>query len=510
MWRNLSSNFAPLSHESPPTPCPHIDGTIPPSLNGVFLRNGPNPLHPPTHNYHYFDGDGMIHAVTIHNGRAIHACRYVRTNRFIHEVVAKKPLFVRPFGELHGLQGLAKLFVLFFRHVFGIIDLSKGFGSANASLVYFNNKVLAMSEDDKPYWLHLSKDGDIHTMGRFDFNGKLQSSMSAHPKLDPTTNGMFSFACNYVIPLYLRYFRVTCKGEKLEDVSITINEPTLVHDFSITQNYAIFYEHQIMFRLHNLIKGESPIVFDSKKKPRVGILPKYDTCEANMQWFECPATFGTCMHFLNAWEEGNEVVMVGTVNRPLELLFTNVERIESRLTKFRFNIKTGEGRSEQMCHANIDMGRINDKYLGKNTRFVYLCTHGPWPKYAGVCKVDLEAPYHSHSQGQLCDHVGPNISHDPRIVGRRTFGEKCYGSEPFFVPKSLKSCSCEDEGYLMAYVHDEVHNCSKLLIMDAESPSLEIISTITMPTRVPYGFHSLFVSASQLQMQNTGMFASLS
>ncbi|KAI5077805.1 hypothetical protein GOP47_0007629 [Adiantum capillus-veneris] len=453
----LSSNFAPLSHESPPTPCPHIEGTIPPSLNGVFLRNGPNPLHPQTSNYHYFDGDGMIHAVTINNGSAVHACRYIRTNRFVYEEAAKRPLFVRPIGELNGLKGIAKLLELLSRHITGIIDMSKGFGSANAGLVYFNNKVLAMSEDDKPHCLHLSSDGDIHTVGRFDFGGKLESSMSAHPKVDRMTNEMFTFSYNLFIPPYLRYFRVTCNGEKLKDIPITIREPTLVHDFAISKNYAIFYEHQIMFRLHNLVKGGSPIVIDEKKQPRVGILPRYDDNQSNMKWFECPPNFGTCMHFLNAWEEDDEVVMVGCVIQPLTLVFTDMGKIQSTLTKFRFNLKTGKRRSEKVSYANIDMGRINENYLGQKTRFVYLCTYGPWPKYSGVCKVDLEASSMSNPQG-LINNQSFDSTSEPCIVARRTFGENCYGSEPFFVPNPSNSSLQEDDGYLVTYVHDEVKN----------------------------------------------------
>ncbi|MCO5612787.1 hypothetical protein L7F22_067057 [Adiantum nelumboides] len=448
----------------------------------------------------------MIHAVTINNGHAIHACRYVQTNRFLHELAAQKPLFVRPIGELNGFQGLARLFVLLFRHMFGIIDLSKGFGSANAGLAYFDHKVLAMSEDDKPYILHLSNDGDIHTIGRYDFGGKLKYSMSAHPKVDPITNEMFSFSYNLLIPPYLRYFRATCKGEKLEDVPIKLKEPTLVHDFAITKSYAIFFEHQIVFRLQNLIKGGSPIIIDKNKPLRVGILPKYDDNNANMKWCECPSSFGTCMHFLNAWEEGDEVVVVGCVNQPLEHVFTNLEKVECRLTKFRFNLKTRRRTSERVSEANIDMGRINENYLGRKTRFVYLCTYGPWPKYSGVCKVDLEAPSLSLSQGQMQDETikgNGNDNDEQCIVGRRMFGENCYGSEPFFVPK-LPSLG-EDDGYLLTYVHDEVKNCSKLVVMDARSPNLAIIASITLPTRVPYGFHSLFVTASQLQKQDKYM-----
>ena len=35
-----------------------VVGEIPRDLNGVYLRNGPNPRYAPLGRYHWFDGDG--------------------------------------------------------------------------------------------------------------------------------------------------------------------------------------------------------------------------------------------------------------------------------------------------------------------------------------------------------------------------------------------------------------------------------------------------------------------
>ena len=47
-----------------------VTGEIPAALTGVYMRNGANPQFAPMGRYHWFDGDGMIHAVYLENGTA--------------------------------------------------------------------------------------------------------------------------------------------------------------------------------------------------------------------------------------------------------------------------------------------------------------------------------------------------------------------------------------------------------------------------------------------------------
>ena len=63
----LAGNNAPVTDEL------HIDrleveGTLPADLNGLYVRNGPNPYFAPDWRYHAYDGDGMLHAITFDRG----------------------------------------------------------------------------------------------------------------------------------------------------------------------------------------------------------------------------------------------------------------------------------------------------------------------------------------------------------------------------------------------------------------------------------------------------------
>lgn len=63
----LQGNFAPMREEITADNL-KVVGPLPADLDGMFVRNGPNPQFPPQHNYHMFDGDGMLHGVRIRDG----------------------------------------------------------------------------------------------------------------------------------------------------------------------------------------------------------------------------------------------------------------------------------------------------------------------------------------------------------------------------------------------------------------------------------------------------------
>ena len=61
-----------------------IDGTIPADLEGTLFRNGPGLLDIggyPVH--HPFDGDGMITAISIRDGKAHFRNRFIRTAGYV-------------------------------------------------------------------------------------------------------------------------------------------------------------------------------------------------------------------------------------------------------------------------------------------------------------------------------------------------------------------------------------------------------------------------------------------
>lgn len=138
-------------------------------------------------------------------------------------------------------------------------------------------------------------------------------------------------------------------------------------------------------------------------------------------------------------------------------------------------MRTGKTKTRVIIKGvNLEVGQVNKEKLGRKTRYIYMAVAEPWPKCSGIAKVDIES-------GEM---------------KKFEYGEKKYGGEPTFVP--VKGGE-EDEGYVMSFVHDEVSGTSELVVLTAAE--LDMVATVSLPARVPYGFHGTFVGFNELSEQ---------
>ncbi|KAM7507401.1 hypothetical protein LguiA_017854 [Lonicera macranthoides] len=481
----LSDNFAPVD-ELPPTECRVIHGTLPPCLDGAYIRNGPNPQYLPRGPYHLFDGDGMLHSIKISGGRATFCSRYVKTYKYTIERDAGSPILPNVFSGFNGLAASAARGGLSaVRFLAGQFDPTNGIGLANTSLSLFGGALYAHGESDLPYVVKVTPNGDVLTLNRHDFDGELSMSMTAHPKIDPDTGETFAFRYG-PIPPYLTFFRFDKSGKKQPDVPIfSMKTPSFLHDFAITKKYAIFGDIQIgMNPMDMIFNGGSPVGADPGKVPRIGVIPRYAKDESEMRWFDVPGF--NMIHAINAWDEddGDTVVMVAPNILSVEHTLERLELIHASMEKVKINLKTGTVSRHPVSTRNLDFAVINPAFVAKKNKYVFAAVGDPMPKVIGVVKLDV-----SMSETNRCEC----------IVASRMYGPGCYGGEPFFVARDPQNPNAkEDDGYIVSYMHNENTGESRFLVMDAQSPDLEIVAAVKLPRRVPYGFHGLFVREDDL------------
>jgi carotenoid cleavage dioxygenase-like enzyme len=447
----LDDNFAPVSEEITADNLKVI-GELPPDLSGMFVRNGPNPQHQPIGQYHWFDGDGMLHGVRIHDGKATYRNRYIKTRGWqIENQVGKAvwtglmepPVRDNPYGP--------------------------GKNTANTALIWHAGQLLATWEGGAP---HAVTTPDLDTIGEHNYNGKLVSAFTAHPKVDPVTGEMMFFGYGFAPP-FLKYSVVSATGELLRTVPIDIPMGVMMHDFAITENYTIFMDLPLSFSMQRMQKGLPGLMFERDKPSRFGIVPRHGD-NSNIRWFESPSCY--VFHTLNAYEEKDEVVLIACRMNSTNVLVSNDTERDSdgdipRLHRWRFNLSTGSVREERLDDVPSEFPRVNENLLGRKTRYGYSgkMAAGSVPLFDGVIKYDLE-------------------DETSQIHG---YGKGCYGGEAVFAPRL--GASKEDDGWLVTFVYDTSSETSELVVINAQDMTSEPVARVLIPTRVPYGFHGAWI-----------------
>ncbi|PIN06771.1 Beta, beta-carotene 15,15'-dioxygenase [Handroanthus impetiginosus] len=366
----LSGNFAPVG-ELPPTACEVVEGFLPTSLDGAYIRNGPNPQFIPRGPYHLLDGDGMLHVVKISKGKVTYCSRFVKTYKYMLENKMGYPILPSPFASFNGVAAsIARLIITFARVVTGEFNpLKHGLGAANTSVAQFGGKILALAEYDLPYAVKLTPDGDIITLGRHDFRScEPFSTMTAHPKVDWDTGEAFAYRHGIVRP-FLTFFRINSDGRKQKDVKIfSMERFSAIHDFAVTKNYAIFPNTQIVLNPLWIFRGRSPLGVDRSKVPRFGIIPRFAEDEREMWWIDAPGL--NMLHCVNSWEEdgGERIVIVASNIVSVEQVFENIDLSQLRLEKIVIDVKAKTMERYPLSDKVLDLGVINPAYAMKKNR----------------------------------------------------------------------------------------------------------------------------------------------
>ncbi len=438
----LQGNFAPVLDERTDGALP-VTGVLPPDLEGRLLRNGPNPAVVPDDqsDYHWFSGDGMVHAISLSESKATgYRNRWVRTRSLAAKLGTQPPK-----GPSEPIDG-----------------------PANTHVIRHGGTTLALVESGFPHALS----PDLDRARVHDFDGALASPMTAHPKVDPATGELLFFGADVFGPPFLRYHVVDPAGALVRTEEIEIPRATMIHDFGVSATRVVFLDLPVVFDLDLAAQGRSiPYRWMPDAGARVGVMPR-EGGNSEVRWIGIDPVY--VFHVLNCYDDGDRVVL--DVVRYDSVFDTApgdaLSLCTSTLARWTVDLAANRVVEERLDDTPIEFPRLGDEVAGLPYRYGYCTWLGDRPaepSFRGLVKYDLVRD--------------ESVRFDP--------GEHCSPGEPVFVKAA--DGRGEDEGWVLSVVYDASRDASELVVLDATSFAGPPVATVHLPARVPFGFHGSWV-----------------
>eukprot|EP00899_Mesostigma_viride_P017273 jgi/Mesvir1/25547/Mv01788-RA.2 len=398
----------------------------------------------------------MLHAVRVKGGKATYSNHLIQTNRVLGELQAGRAFNVKV-GDMFGVPGLLRVMLDKWRRHIGLVDPESS-QNGNISIVFHAGQLMALNENDLPCEMFI-----------------IGYDMEKAP--------------------YLHYSVINADGRLRHSVPITLPRPVVMHDFGITERYALFLDLPFTFSLADMVKnGKLPIQWQPQHGARLGVLPRYAADDSQIKWIPFPTKY--LFHVANSWEEGDDIIKIVGYPTP-EMDLANADISQPRMVLYTVELSTGRVTEQQLSPDRADMPAINRSKLGRRSRYIYSAVFEPIGfKIVGVMKMDMD-----RAPGVNVPCVGDAGSAAAAgcEVGRVIFGPGCNNSEAAFVPRA--GAEEEDDGYLVLYMHNDKTNKSKFVVLDAKTMSPTPLAEVELPQRVPYGFHGTFLTEDEIMAQ---------
>ena len=453
--RFLHGPFAPVEDEITAFDLP-VTGTVPAELSGRYLRNGPNPLglEDPGYRFwegHWFLGPGMVHGVRLRDGRAEwYRNRWVRSRQLAEAMDEKWPA-----GPVHNDTDFA----------------------ANTHIIAHAGRYLATVEAGPlPYQLS----GELDTVGPCDFSGTLPGGFAAHTKLDHATGELHAIAYYWAWD-HVQHIIIGAGGKVSRTTDIPVADGPMMHDFALTPGYVVLLDLPVTFSLDAVSAGlKLPYTWNPAHQARVGLLPR-GSAAAAVRWFEVDPCW--VFHTLNAYDDGGRVVV--DLVRYAGAYDVSQLTGHGPLTLDRWIIDpaTGKVTQHRLDDRPQEFPRIDERVTGKPHRYGYSAV------IAAVGHATISP------DGDFADEAFSNalLKHDltAGAVQAHEFGTDATAGEAVFAPAAPDAA--EDDGYVMAYIHNPDRGAADLVILAGQDFTADPVARVHLPARIPLGFHGSWI-----------------
>lgn len=458
-----------LTNDSLPEVQAQVSGTWPTGLSGTLYRNGPAQFElGGGRQQHWFDGDGLIQAWRIRDGRVSHAARFVQTRRYAIE---------RKKGEyLFGGFGTPTL-----GPVMGPDDLNQ----SNTSVIHHADELWSLWEAGSPYRVDPK---NLQTKGIISFSNEMAGApFSAHPRLD-ADGVLWNFG--YVShPGMIVLWRIEQDGKLGNSSMLPVTPISIPHDFVVTQRHVVIlfpplhYEHE---RRMNSTFLDSH-VWKPDLPTRVMVIDKNDM--QSHFWVDLPAQW--VFHFSNAWEDNAGLIRFeGASAEDPSLIFG-----------FLRNVMRGEVRnsSEALSHATqyvIDTQKRTahqSKLLGTEiaVEFPTIDPRRRGLRNQWVNFLTVESPMTRQSEHGFFNAL-LRLNVETGKYSTFAYPANEIAEEHLFVPNALNES--KPSGWLLGSTIDWKHDQTHLYVFDAASIQNGPVAKATINRLMPLGLHGTYVN----------------
>ena len=431
-----------------------VHGRPPADLRGTLYRNGPGKFSRGGTRTHWFDGDGLVRAFRIGDGRATLAGKFVDTPKRRLEAEAGAmvvPGFGNP-GSPTARVGSAD-------------DLN----AANTSMLALGGKLWALWEAGSPTAIDPAT---LDTRGFVTLREDLKGMpFLAHPRVEPDGRvwNLGVFGRRAIV------WRLSASGEVEAAVPLTLPRTSYIHDFTAT-------DRELVIVLQPWVRESlrTPVVAGMKWRPELGtqvlVLDKADPSKRRV--FELPPV--SFFHLGDAWRETD-----GSI---------------------RFDGCFGQ----DVRHAVDDIGRMTagEPYLATPAQMamVVLRPDGraglEWPGTAAEFpqtdrrRAGLPRRYTWHVTGGGGRPLPRALAATDWKSGRTErfdFSDRHVVEEAVFVPR--RTSAGEGDGWLVGTSINLAARATELHVFDARRVAAGPVCTWRADVALPAGFHGTWVSA---------------
>jgi carotenoid cleavage dioxygenase len=442
----------------------HITGELPKELCGTLYRNGPNPQFAPRGPYHWFGGDGMIHAFHIEDGNVSYKNRWVRT----------------PKWRLENEEGEA-LFGTFNNPMFTDPKV-QGVNStiANTNIVWHGGKLLALEEAHAPFSLDPKSLMPVGPKDGYEtFGDGLCGPFTAHPKLDPETGEMvfFGYSAKGRFTKEISIQSVTADGRVTRAEILDGPFPSMIHDFAVTRSWIVVPVFPLTSSLERAMSGRPPFAWEPDKGTHVAFIPRNGTV-AEAKWVAAPPCY--VFHPMNHFETVDGKVVIDVMKFDVAPLFPLPDgsmpadgKAGARLFRWTFDLSANADsfEEEQLDDRFGEFPRFDERFCMSDYRHGWIVSGGIVDREAGEPRLNALTHYDLATKKSATWSAGPGDG----------------VSEPIFVPRS--DAAKEGDGWVLSVIYRAAEGRSDLAVFEATAIGAGPVALAHLSSRVPAGFH---------------------